>query len=260
MPSSRSSGPGPAPPRGGPRPRPPPGGRPAAVGGHGPLHHRVGVGCRLQVGGQALGRAQEGLGHRGGDPVEGGHGGVDRVGPGGQVAAAGLGPLVREGVLAVVAGHVQGGDVVQRVGPVQLQLAQLQPQQPLEGGQVGLVLRILLPTDRGTPSGFPEPVAGDRPDPLPAGPSWGSPAPSGDRTRSRRASPRTGGRPRPGRPPPSGDRSSMRPSYSWRPEYSHRPDRQVADGPVAGSWAPSVAGSSRSAPRRLRRARLVGAC
>ena len=122
VPSSRSSGPGRAPPRGGPRRRPPPGGRPAACGRRSTTGSASVAAC-----GQALGRAQEGLGHRGGDPVEGGHGGVDRVGPGGQVAAAGLGPLVREGVLAVVAGHVQGGDVVQRVGPVQLQLAQLQP-------------------------------------------------------------------------------------------------------------------------------------
>jgi hypothetical protein len=42
--------------------------------------------------------------------------------------------------------------VVQRVGPVQLELAQLQPDQPLEGGQLGLVVRVALPTSRGPPT------------------------------------------------------------------------------------------------------------
>jgi hypothetical protein len=135
------------------------------VGLDGPLDHRVGL-LDVEVGGQALGGGQEGLGDRGRDPVEGGHGGPDRVRPGGQVAPAGLGPLGGRGVLAVVAGHVQGGHVVQRVGPVQLQLAQLQAGQPLEGGQLGLVVRVVLGWPAEPGQGRPDTLRGEVLDPA----------------------------------------------------------------------------------------------
>ena len=71
---------------------------------------------------------------------------------------------------------------------MQLQFAQLQADQPLEGGQVGLVVRVghglsdrgvplgyagSLPIDRGTPLGFPGPVGTW----WPADPGEGGPHP-----------------------------------------------------------------------------------
>ncbi len=96
----------------------------------------------VEVGDQAAGRTEQGLGDRGRDPVERGDRLVDRVGPGGEVAAAGLGALLGGGVVAVVAGQVQLADVPQGATAVQLQLAELQPHGLLDGPDPRLVVRV----------------------------------------------------------------------------------------------------------------------
>ncbi len=54
----------------------------------------------------------------------------------------GSGPLLRRRVVAVVAGQVELAEVQQRIAPVQLELAERDPAEVLERGQVGLVVRI----------------------------------------------------------------------------------------------------------------------
>ncbi len=122
------------------------------------------------------------LRYRSGYPVERGDRRVRRLRPGRRVLGPGPGPHLARGVVTVVAGQIQVGEVEERIGPVQLEFAEGDLGQPLESGQVGLVIAVLLPIGR--------PVAR-------AAASASRPA-------------RT----------PAGDRSWTLPSYSWRPPYS----------------------------------------
>ena len=60
-------------------------------------------------------------------------------------------PLLRRRVLLVVAGQVQLAQVDERIAPVQLELAELDPAEVLERGQVRLVVPVAVPGAPGGP-------------------------------------------------------------------------------------------------------------
>ena len=104
---------------------------------------QLGGGTGRDAAGQALDPAGQRGRDRSADLVEGGHGGIDRLRPGGELRQPGAVTLLLRGVIPVVAGQVKTAEVDQRVAPVQLELAVHDPGTSLERGQVGFVVRVL---------------------------------------------------------------------------------------------------------------------
>ncbi len=103
---------------------------------------KFGGGTGRNAAGQALDPVGQRGRDRGADLVKGGHRGIDRLRPGGELSQPGAVTLLLRGVVPVVAGQVQPAEVDQRVAPVQLELAVHDARMILERGQVGLVVCV----------------------------------------------------------------------------------------------------------------------
>ena len=136
--------------------------------GSGPVQVRHQAGVRSA---RRRGRPLVGIGRHGGrqaadcaaergrdrrvDEVQRLDGRVDGPGPGSQVHPASVLPLLGRGVVPVVAGEIEFGQVVQRIAAVQFELAECDAGALLERRQVRLVVRIGQRLVRGRGRGEP---------------------------------------------------------------------------------------------------------
>ena len=104
---------------------------------------QLGGGAGRDAGAQAPDPALQRGGDRGADLIQGGHRGVDRLRPGGELRQPGAVALGLRGVVPVVTGQVQPAQVDQRIAPVELKLAVDDAGLGLERGQVRLVVGVL---------------------------------------------------------------------------------------------------------------------